>query len=203
MPACVLPDIDGTARTLPDAELAFFPDWMDAGEADTLMAQLLEHVEWEIHRIRMFGRFLDSPRLSSWIGDPDATYRYSGTPFEPRPWPLPLLPLRDRLSEELGTSFNSVLANRYRDGGDCMGWHSDDEAELGRQPVIASLSLGATRRFVLKHRRESSIKGEFTLPHGSLLVMRGPTQQNYRHCLPRTARPVGERINLTFRQILR
>lgn len=194
---------DGTAGALPDAELAWFPGWLDAGEATALMESLLEQVEWEVHRIRMFGRLVDSPRLSSWIGDPEASYRYSGTPFAPRPWPVPLLPFRDRLAAELGTRFNSVLANRYRNGYDCMGLHSDDEPELGAQPVIASLSLGATRRFVFKHRREPSIKGEFALSHGSLLVMHGETQQHYRHCLPRTARPVGERINLTFRQILR
>jgi alkylated DNA repair dioxygenase AlkB len=97
--------------------------------------------------------------------------------------------------------FNSVLANLYRDGRDSMGWHSDDEPELGSQPAIGSLSLGATRRFVLKHRNDPSRKLVLELPHGSLLVMRGATQANYRHALPRTSRPVGPRINLTFRQI--
>jgi alkylated DNA repair dioxygenase AlkB len=113
-----------------------------------------------------------------------------------------LRPLRERLSRELGVEFNSVLANRYRDGRDCMGWHSDAEPELGPAPVIASVSLGAMRRFVLKHRGEPERKLALELPHGSLLVMRGETQRHYRHALPRTAKPVGERVNLTFRRIV-
>lgn len=195
------PRIDGTWRALPGAELRLLPGWLGASEADALLGSLREQVQWEVHRIRMFGRVVDSPRLSSWIGDPGTRYRYSGTSFEPRPWTGSLLALRARLSNELETDFNSVLANRYRSGGDCMGWHSDDEPELGARPVIASVSLGATRRFLLRHRDDALIKAEFALDHGSLLVMGGDTQRFYRHCLPRTARPVGERINLTFRQI--
>lgn len=187
---------------LTDAELAFDPHWLDAGQADALFAELLAQVPWEIHRIHLFGREVDSPRLSCWIGDPEAAYTYSGTRFVPRPWPQALLPVRERLSRELGTGFNSVLANLYRDGSDSMGWHSDSEAELGPQPAIASLSLGATRRFVLKQRRDPSVKLAIELPPGSLLLMRGDTQIRYRHALPRTAKPVGARINLTFRRIL-
>ena len=186
---------------LEGAELGFDPEWLPAGEAAALFAELRAAIPWEVHRIRLFGREVDSPRLSCWIGDPDATYRYSGVRFEPRPWSAALSGLRDRLARELGTSFNSVLANLYRDGRDAMGWHSDDEPELGPAPVIASVSLGATRRFVLKHRREPDRKLALELPSGSLLVMAGATQRNYRHALPRTARPVGGRINLTFRSI--
>ncbi len=186
---------------LEDAELAFDPHWLDAGTVAALLAALREAVPWEVHRIRLFGREHASPRLSCWIGDPQASYRYSGTHFQPRPWPAALCPIRARLARELGVDFNSVLANRYRDGRDAMGWHSDDEPELGRDPVIASLSLGATRRFVLKHRRTPARKLALELPPGSLLVMAGTTQQHYRHALPRTAKPVGERINLTFRHV--
>jgi alkylated DNA repair dioxygenase AlkB len=194
---------NGGDESLPGAELWFAPDWLQAGQADALFAELLGSIEWETHRIRLFAREVDSPRLSSWIGDEDAAYTYSGTRFQPRPWPPALAGIRRRLACELDCRFNSVLANRYRDGRDYMGWHSDNESELGPQPAIASLSLGATRRFVLKHRRETSHKLELPLAHGSLLVMRGDTQANYRHSLPRTARPVGERINLTFRLILK
>lgn len=192
-----------TLQRLPleDAELSFDSHWLAREPADALFAALREEIDWEVHRIRLFGREHDSPRLSSWIGDAEARYRYSGALFEPRPWPPALASLRSRLSEELGVAFNSVLANRYRDGRDAMGWHSDDEPELGPAPVIASLSLGATRRFALKHRRRDGLKGALELGHGSLLVMAGATQANYRHALPRTARPVGERINLTFRWI--
>jgi alkylated DNA repair dioxygenase AlkB len=187
--------------TLEQADIRFNPRWLEAADGDRLFARLRESIAWENHRIRLFGREHALPRLSCWIGDPDATYRYSGSLFVPRPWPSSLLPLRERLRAELGTDFNSVLANLYRDGHDCMGWHSDNEDELGPAPVIASVSLGAARRFVLKHRDDSSMKLALELPHGSLLVMAGTTQRHYRHALPRTAKPTGERINLTFRQI--
>jgi alkylated DNA repair dioxygenase AlkB len=190
-------------RVLPleQADIRFDSGWLEAADGERLFASLRESIEWENHRIRLFGREHASPRLSCWIGEPDAVYRYSGSVFMPRPWPLSLLPLRARLCTELGTRFNSVLVNLYRDGRDCMGWHSDDEAELGSSPVIASLSLGATRRFLLRHRRDPEQKLALDLSHGSLLVMAGATQRNYRHALPRTARPIGERINLTFRKI--
>jgi len=187
---------------IPDATLSLEKEWLAAAEADALFAALMATVPWETHRIRMFGREVDSPRLSCWIGDPGASYVYSRTRFEPRPWPPALLPVRDRVSEAAGVAMNSVLANLYRDGGDAMGWHSDDEPELGPRPVIASLSLGGTRRFVLKHRRDAAQRLALELPHGSLLLMSGDTQANWRHALPRTARPVAARINLTFRRIL-
>jgi alkylated DNA repair dioxygenase AlkB len=186
---------------LAGAELAFDDGWMAKPEADALFAGLRHAIPWQVHRIRLFGRDVDSPRLSCWIGDPGTGYTYSGVHFEPNPWPVALRAIRARLAGELRIDFNSVLVNLYRDGRDSMGWHSDDERELGTQPVIASLSLGATRRFVLKHRSDPSMKFALELPHGSLLLMRGATQASYRHALPRTARPVGSRINLTFRRI--
>ncbi|MDR7097656.1 alkylated DNA repair dioxygenase AlkB [Lysobacter niabensis] len=187
---------------LVDADVSFDPHWLAENEAERLLRGLREEVAWETHHVRLFGREHASPRLSCWIGDPGTAYRYSGTLFEPRPWPSSLQRLRERLSAELDVGFNSVLANRYRDGRDCMGWHSDSEPELGPAPLIASVSLGATRRFVLKHRDRPQEKLAIDLPHGSLLVMAGATQRHYRHALPRTAKAVGERINLTFRQIL-
>ena len=186
---------------LPDADVRYLPGWLQPAEAEALRLALLEQVAWDVHRIRMFGRWVDSPRLSCWIGDPDAHYRYSGTDFVPHPWPAALRPLRERLQQACDARFNSVLANRYRDGRDGMGWHSDDEPELGAQPVIASLSLGATRRFLLRRRDERAQVFEFALGHGDLLVMAGETQRHYQHALPKTARPLGERINLTFRWI--
>ena len=110
-----------TALPLADAELSFDPHWIPAGGGAALFTQLLEDIPWEVHRIRLFGREVASPRLSCWIGDPEASYRYSGVRFEPRPWPAPLRPLRARLAQELGVDFNSVLANLYRDGRDAMG----------------------------------------------------------------------------------
>ncbi|WP_235974215.1 alpha-ketoglutarate-dependent dioxygenase AlkB family protein [Luteimonas deserti] len=172
-------------------------------EANRLYAVLEQTLPWTRHRLRIFGREIEAPRLSCWIGDPGASYGYSGARFEPVPWPAILGPVRDAVVASTGAHFNSVLANLYRDGDDAMGWHSDDEPELGPRPVIASLSLGATRRFVMKTRQPGPDARchAFTLDHGSLLVMRGDTQARYRHALPRTARAVGPRINLTFRLV--
>ena len=186
---------------LPGAEVDWRPGWLPPGEAEALREALLQQVDWEVHRIRIFGREVDSPRLSRWIGDPQARYRYSGTDFVPHAWPPVLDALRTRLEAGSAWRFNSVLLNRYRDGRDAMGWHSDDEPELGPRPVIASLSLGAPRRFVFRHRQDKGLKRELVLGHGDLLIMGGETQRLYHHALPRTRRPVGERINLTFRWI--
>jgi len=192
---------------LPDADVALWPQWLDAGEADALFAELQQAIAWETHRIRLFGRELESPRLSCWIGDPDAAYTYSRTRFEPRPWPSALAALRGRVEQACAARFNSVLANLYRDGQDSMGWHGDDESELGARPVIASLSLGAERRFRFRRRRargepvQPGDTSELVLPHGSLLRMAGDTQHLYRHDLPRVRGLAAPRINLTFRQI--
>jgi len=171
--------------------------------AQNWCARLRAEIPWEQHRLRIFARVVDSPRLSCWIGDVDAVYTYSRTRFEPRPWTPALRELRAAMSRICGEVYNSVLCNLYRDGHDAMGWHSDSEPELGPEPVIASLSFGATRRFRLRHKRDQKLRLELDLDPGSLLLMAGATQTNYRHDLPRTARMVGPRINLTFRRILR
>ena len=186
---------------LPDADVRHLPGWLSPAAADALLPALQAQLPWEVHRIRMFGNWVDSPRLSCWIGDPQARYRYSGALFEPRPWTPVLESLRERLLAEGIGRFNSVLVNRYRSGGDYMGWHSDDEPELGTEPLIASLSLGAARRFLLRRRDEAARKAEFLLGHGDLLLMGGSTQRFYQHALPKMARVQGERINLTFRWI--
>ena len=190
-------DLFSADAALPDIDHR--PGWLAKGDADALFDALHEDVPWEVHRIRMFGRMVDSPRLSCWMGDEDAAYRYSGTLFKPHPWPPVLREVCRRLEAECGGRFNSVLANLYRDGRDAMGWHRDDEPELGDAPLIASLSLGATRRFLLKG--EDGVRHPIVLANGDLLLMSGDSQRRYRHGLPRTARPVGPRINLTFRNI--
>jgi alkylated DNA repair dioxygenase AlkB len=186
---------------LRDADVGYQPVWIDAVEAGAMFDALRGEIAWETHRIRLFGRQVDAPRQSCWIGDPGTDYSYSRTRFAPRGWTPTLVGLRQRLREDLDIDFNSVLANRYRDGRDSMGWHSDDEPELGPQPRIASLSFGATRRFVLRRRNDATLRHEIQLQPGSLLLMQGQTQRHWQHALPRTARPCGERINLTFRQI--
>lgn len=149
----------------------------------------------------MFGRVVNSPRLSAWIGDDDAVYRYSGTRFVPHPWTPALLALRDRVAAACGVPFNSVLANLYRDGADRMGWHSDDEPELGARPVIASVSLGAERTFRFRAKTGGEARA-IELTHGSLLTMAGDTQRLYKHELPARQRVNRPRMNLTFRHIV-
>ena len=186
---------------LPGADLRYQPQWLPHDEADALFVALREGIPWERHCLRLFGRDVDAPRLSCWIGDADAVYTYSRTRFVPHPWPPTLLAIRRRLRDACGTDFNGVLANLYRDGSDSMGWHADDEPELGPRPLIASLSFGAARRFSMHHHSDHSRKLAIELAHGSLLLMGGDTQSQYRHALPKTARAVGPRINLTFRRL--
>jgi len=170
---------------------------------DTLMARLLASLPLRQDTIVLFGRTVIMPRLTSWHGDPGCSYAYSGRVFEPAPWTADLAALRDRLIDLEGCTFNSVLVNHYRDGNDSMGEHADDEPELGPSADdvrIASVSLGAPRRFVLRHRRTREVRA-FHLGGGSVLVMGGTTQRYFRHHLPRTRRPVEPRMNLTFRVI--
>ena len=184
-----------------DGELLWSPEFIPETERAALFDLLRAEIPWERHHVRILGREIPAPRLSCWIGDPGTAYRYSGVLYPPRPWPAPLARVREACGAACGEAFNSVLANLYRDGRDCMGYHSDAEPTLGPEPVIASISLGAPRRFVMRHKRRAGERFELVLGDGSLLVMRGATQRNWRHALPRTAKPVGERINLTFRRI--
>ena len=192
---------NGENIVLPGAVLRFMPQWLALAEADALFEQLRAQVAWENHRIRMFGRWVDSPRRSCWMGDANAAYRYSGAQFQPHPWLPSVHALCQRAGFASDAMFNSALLNLYRHGQDAMGWHSDDEPELGHDPVIASVSLGAPRRFLLKRRDGQAQKQSLLLTHGSLLIMAGRTQHEWLHAVPRTTRPMGERINLTFRLI--
>jgi alkylated DNA repair dioxygenase AlkB len=171
-----------------------------APRAGALFDVMHREIPWEQHRLHIFGREVGSPRLSCWIGDAGTAYKYSGTLFEPHAWTPALASLRDELATRFDLRFNSVLANLYRDGRDSMGWHSDAEPELGKEPVIASLSFGEVRRFRFRSRETKRVALAIDLASGSLLVMRGATQRLYHHDLPKTAR-AGARINLTFRMI--
>ena len=186
---------------LEGADLRYAERAWCAGEADALFAALRDEIPWTTHCLRLFGRETAAPRLSCWIGDPEATYRYSGARFAPVAWTPAVARLRDELAARFGLAFNSALANLYRDGRDTVGWHSDDEAELGPAPTIASLSFGASRAFALRSRATRRRALTLELAHGSLLVMTGATQRLYQHALPRRARVDGARVNLTFRRI--
>ena len=166
-------------------------------------ARLRQELPWVQELYARGGRVVPAPRLTSFHGDPSCSYVYSGIAYEPQPLSGLLRRIRDRVQEATGYGFNSVLANHYRDGRDSVGYHADDEPELGPERediVIASLSLGARRRFVLKHKRRA-LRRSYELGEGALLVMSGRTQLDWVHALPKTARPVGPRINLTFRII--
>ena len=185
---------------LPDAEVEYRRGFFGPDEALALFDALRAEIRWKRHRVRIRGREVDCPRLSGWEGD--ATYAYSGITLRPAPWTAPVAAVRHRIEAATGEAFNSVLANLYRDGADRLGWHADDEPELGPAPVIASASFGAPRRFLLRPKRGGGASVPIVLEPGSLLVMRGPTQRHWLHSVPPTRRPIGPRINLTFRRIL-
>lgn len=186
---------------LQGGHLRYWPSFLAPKDADRFLEGLWRDATWSQHFVHIAGRRIPSPRLSAWYGVDGARYTYSGQTYDP----LPLFPLleevRRAVEKAAGTAFNSVLLNGYRDGSDSMGWHSDAERELGSQPVIASLSLGATRRFRMRHRSAGVDPVQLDLPHGSLLVMDGDTQTHWRHAVPKTRRQVGLRLNLTFRRI--
>ncbi|WP_409420763.1 alpha-ketoglutarate-dependent dioxygenase AlkB [Pseudaeromonas sp. ZJS20] len=186
------------ANTLRDGRLYWYPDFLAPAEAETWQQRLTEQIPWRQQAIRLFGRWVDQPRLVAWFGTLD--YRYSGLTLSACPPPDWLKPLWQACEQQAGRRFNGLLLNRYRDGQDGMGWHADDEPELGRDPVIASLSLGQTRRFLLKHK-DGGERLALALPAGSLLVMAGALQHHWLHALPKTRRPCAERINLTFRYL--
>jgi alkylated DNA repair dioxygenase AlkB len=186
---------------LPDAEITLYPRWFGAAEADALWVELHQTILWQQDTIRLYNRLIPLPRLTAWYGDAAANYTYSGITMHPTPWTAALLRIKAAIEPLAEVSFNSVLLNLYRDGRDSVGWHSDDELELGEYPVIASVSLGATRRFGLRHKFESSWKHSLELEHGTVLLMRGLTQQCWQHQIPKTTKPTSPRINLTFRVI--
>jgi alkylated DNA repair dioxygenase AlkB len=187
---------------LPGGELRYAPA-PDLGASPALLfAALRAELEWREETIFLFGREVPQPRLLAWYGDPAARYRYSGRLHHPLPWTVRLLDLKVIVEGIVGAQFNSVLANLYRDGSDSMGLHADDEPELGERPVIASLSLGEERTFRFRHRHDRRLAPrQFTLASGSLLVMAGDTQRNWKHEVPKSRKTLGPRINLTFRQV--
>lgn len=186
---------------LPDAELEYRPQFIRNTEAWTLYERILAETVWQQETIKVYGKEHLTPRLSCWMGDPSADYGYSNLMMKPVPWSNTVLSVKRHLALATGDSFNSVLINYYRNGQDSNGWHSDDEPQLGQNPVIASISLGATRDFHLRHKTEKQHNHKMALENGSLLMMRGSTQRYWQHHIPKRARAAG-RINLTFRTIV-
>ena len=193
-----LPSEDNIA----DGEITIIQKFFEKSESDRLFANLLKNINWQQDKIKIFGKQVDLPRLTAWYGDEGKSYKYSGITMNPNSWIPSLLSIKQRIEPVAKLSFNSVLANLYRDGQDYVSWHSDDEPELGKNPTIASVSLGDTRRFMLRHKSNKDLETvEIALTHGSLLIMRGSTQHFWKHQIPKTAKVKKERINLTFRVI--
>jgi alkylated DNA repair dioxygenase AlkB len=188
---------------LPDAEIRYWPSVELGAPADRILKELIEQTSWRSEVITLWGKQYQQPRLAAWYGDPNTRYTYSGLSLEPLPWTDLLSTLRSRVEALSEAAFNSVLLNYYRDHRDSMGMHSDDEPELGRNPVIGSLSFGERRTFVLKHKFKKQLQPvHLELESGSLLLMKGATQHHWKHGINKLARPCGPRVNLTFRRIL-
>lgn len=197
-----LPLVTGPRELLPfDGSAVLHEQFLDPDFAVRAFDELLRTNAWEEHDIVVFGQRHREPRLSTWHADGGKEYEYSGLLRTPLPLTPLLNDIRSRCESVSGASFNSVLVNLYRDGNDGVGWHADNEAVNGREPTIASVSLGATRRFDLRHR-ESKETVKVDLHSGSLLVMSGLSQHCWVHQVAKTKQVVGPRINLTFRRVL-
>jgi alkylated DNA repair dioxygenase AlkB len=187
---------------MPDADVSILHSLDTHASYDSIFRALDRDSKWQQRRMWMYGRWVDQPRLTAWHGEPDRVYKYSGIKEIPMPWTDTLLELKRRVEDCTETRFNSVLLNKYRDQNDSMGFHSDDEKELGPEPIIASISLGATRTFIFQHRvRKDLKKVSIPLLEGSVLLMKGMTQRNWKHAINRETGICGARINLTFRRI--
>jgi len=186
---------------LKDADVTYYPNFFNLNEADTYFKNLLEFINWEQDNITVFGKTYLQPRLTSFYADNKNSYKYSNIIMQPNIFEDDLLEIKNKIETGLKIKFTSCLANLYRDGNDSNGWHADNEKELGKNPIIASISFGAERPFYLKHKYDKKLKRKLILEHGSLLLMRGETQTNWLHQIPKTKRIIGKRINLTFRII--
>ncbi len=183
-----------------EADVTYLAAFLDATDADAALDAAVRE-SYRQDQITVHGRTHPIPRLTQWYSTDGSRYTYSGIAMDPRPYPTFVAELAARVSHHTGLAFNSVLINVYRHGRDKVGWHSDDEKELGAEINVASISLGARRSFKLRHRRDHSTVHELSLAHGSLLIMRHPTQLHWQHCIPPRAGVKRPRYNLTFRSI--
>jgi alkylated DNA repair dioxygenase AlkB len=190
--------------SMQDAEVSYLCHLPLAAPADDVMRHLIDEVPWKAEKIVVWGKTVLQPRLTAWYGDPGKSYTYSGLHLEPLPWTPILRDIKGRVEAVVGDAFNSVLLNYYRDHRDSMGLHSDDEPELGKRPMIASLSLGEKRLFILKHKTRKNLQPvRLKLASSSLLLMKGDTQRHWKHGIEKERRPCGPRVNLTFRRLHR
>ncbi len=184
-----------------DGELYLEENFISADTTDEILNTLISKLQWHEETIKLFGKSIKSPRLVCWYGDSGADYCYSGISHKPKPWIPELSEILEKIQQHTGYDFNAVLANLYRNGNDSMGWHADKEPELGTEPILASLSLGETRVFKIRHKKTKKTHS-VELNSGSLLLMSGKLQQHWQHSVPKSKRRNGSRINLSFRRIV-
>jgi len=186
---------------LPDSTISYYPDFITKKIANNLFEALRHKVPWQQENIKVFGKIYPQPRLIALYGNNGKPYSYANISMQPNEFTPELLDLKQSIETKTTAIFTTCLLNLYRNGKDSNGWHSDNEKELGKNPVIASITLGQERFFHLKHRSKKDQKHKILLAHGSLLLMQGETQHHWLHQIPKTAKPIKERINLTFRVI--
>jgi alkylated DNA repair dioxygenase AlkB len=186
---------------VPDASIIYYRNFFSTEEATVLFDILQKEIPWQQDNIKVYGKVYPQPRLTALFGHEGKSYSYSNITMHPHPWTTTLLKIKHKIETIVEANFSTVLLNQYRDGKDSNGWHADNEKELGINPIIASVSFGAERMFQLKHNSIANQKINIPLAHGSLLVMKGTTQHFWKHQIPKTTKPVGPRINLTFRII--
>jgi alkylated DNA repair dioxygenase AlkB len=184
-----------------NGEYQFYPNFFNTIESKKYFDELINNISWKQESMIMYGKKILFPRLTSWYGDTDKPYSFSGITLNPNNWTSTLLEIKEKISTYTEAKFNSVLLNRYRNGNDSISWHTDAEKELGNNPIIASVNFGATRKFQLRHIH-SGEKIEIELQNGSLLIMQGSLQHYWQHQVPKTSKKINERINLTFRVII-
>jgi len=186
---------------IPDGSLRLYPHFIKPEKADNYFRWLMDNINWKQESVFLYGKEHNVPRLSAWYGDEGKSYEYSGVRAEAISWNPILISIKEKIETISGTKYNSVLVNLYRDGSDGVAWHSDDEPELGADPIIASISFGEARQFQLKHKKQRDLTKSLVLPHGSLLLMGKKTQLNWLHQVPKSKRTLDPRINLTFRLV--
>jgi alkylated DNA repair dioxygenase AlkB len=186
---------------LKDGNIIYHPLFFNKIDADEYFSRLINNIDWQQDTITVFGKTHLQPRLTVFFANNDKRYKYSNIMMQPNAFNRDLLNIKKAVESKLNVEFTSCLANLYRHGKDSNGWHADNEKELGPEPIIASVSFGAERIFQLKHRHDKGLRTKLVLQHGSLLIMKGQTQNYWLHQIPKTNKPTGKRINLTFRII--
>jgi len=185
-----------------DGDVRFYPEFFDKVESDYYFEKLINEITWKQEPIIIFGRKVMQPRITAWYGDDGRNYSYSGITMTPRAWTGFLSEIKKRVEWVSGVKFNSALLNQYRNENDSVGWHRDNEKELGTNPIIGSVSFGFTREFQFRHHSQKTLKTSVSLSHGSVLIMKGDTQHHWLHSIPKNKGPAGARVNITFRVII-